>query len=169
MQNEVRASRRVRNYLVQAGLPVTSRNCSHFKWGEIFFYVNLILLFPALTGWSKTSLVIQMAELLTFFLIPILLWGMTREEWPAFALNLRVNLLLFAMYLPIIAVIIALRTKKERTTQEVVMPHPAAAGFTSGLLSQSHLTHLFVLGLVCFCIGQFILWYTLLKREAAAA
>lgn len=85
---------------MQAGLPVTQRNCSQYNLAEVLFTVSIFLWLPLSFGWPgkpKTSLLIYLLELLAVFVLPGLLWLTMRRKSPAFALCMRNNLILLAM------------------------------------------------------------------------
>ena len=105
MQGEVKASRKTKNFLIQAGLPVTQRNCSQYDLGQVLFTVSIFLWLPLSFGWPgkpRTSLSIYFLELLSIFVLPGLLWLTMRRKSPAFALCMKNNLILLAMGMPLL-------------------------------------------------------------------
>jgi hypothetical protein len=151
---EVKTVKRVRNYLTQNGLPVTQSNCSQFSWGDNFFYLNALLLLPVMVDLPKDSLGIHITELVSFFAVPGLLWLITRHTWPGFALNMRINLTLSAIFLPIILIIAALQEVNSHASHQNLPGH----------LSQPHLTHLFVPDLLGFGVAEFAIFYIFNKK-----
>lgn len=152
MQEEIRCNRRVKNYLTQASLPVNQSNCSQFNWGDNFYYAYSLLLISATIDWPKTHLEIRLIELLFFFVVPSLLLMITRQKWPALALNLKINLLMSVIFLPIILGVVALTE-----TQTPNWKHNL----------RSHWALLWNIGLFVFGVALFALCYvfgTKLKR-----
>ncbi len=144
MQDEVRCSRRTKNYLTQAGLPVNQTNCSQFNRGDNFVYLFSLLLYSAMVDWPRACLEIRLIEVFSFAVILCLLWALARQRWPAMALNLKVNLIMFAVFLPLVIVVVFI------TGAKMVAPnmhlHSYLASLNSGLFA-------FGFVLVALCYG----------------
>lgn len=106
MQEEVKCSRRTRNYLKQAGLIVSQKNCVLFNRGDTCVGVLSLLLYSAMTDFPRVSLKIRVIEVLSFVIALCLLWTATKQKWPAMALNFRINFILFAVFIPIILAVV---------------------------------------------------------------